>query len=178
MTEQVESEQNKRLRSKFNFEKYGFYSVTHYIDAQIGFGCKKKLNPQDTRTKEPVRHSVSHRLFRSLIADGVVVEIPFLPLSHCQPFTFLFTVETLMLMTRSLPMVSSLCFHILSLLKLRMIDSLHIPVCLLKELRISPFFFFEACKYACNSMPNNSFLVFIVIPTTLTGIMSYTTFFH
>jgi len=47
MTEQAESEQNKRLRSKFNFEKYGFYSVTHYINAQIGFGCKKKLNPQD-----------------------------------------------------------------------------------------------------------------------------------
>ena len=46
MTENVESEQNKRLRSRFDFEKYDFYAVTHYIDAQIGFGCKKKLNPQ------------------------------------------------------------------------------------------------------------------------------------
>ena len=49
MAEQIESEKNKRLRSKFNFEKHGFYSVTHYIDVQIGFGCKKKLNSQDTK---------------------------------------------------------------------------------------------------------------------------------
>lgn len=43
-----ETEQNKRLRNKFDFEKYGFYSVMPYIDTQIGFGCKKKLDPQDT----------------------------------------------------------------------------------------------------------------------------------
>ncbi|MAG12849.1 hypothetical protein CL630_03520 [bacterium] len=49
MTQHIESEQNKRLRNKFDFKKYGFYSVTPYIDAQIGFGCKKKLNPQDTK---------------------------------------------------------------------------------------------------------------------------------
>lgn len=49
MTEHTESEQNKRLRSKFNFEKYGFHSVVPFIDAQIGFGCKKKLNSDDTK---------------------------------------------------------------------------------------------------------------------------------
>src|SRR3989339_193238 len=42
-----ETEQNKKLRSKFNFEKYGFYSVVPFVDTQIGFGCRKKLNPQD-----------------------------------------------------------------------------------------------------------------------------------
>ena len=49
-----ESEKNKRLRSKFNFEKYGFYAVTPFIDAQIGFGCKKKLNSQDTKNASGV----------------------------------------------------------------------------------------------------------------------------
>src|SRR3989344_4202337 len=59
-----------------------------------------------------------------------------------------------------------------------MIDSLHMPVCRLKESRISPFPFFEAFKYVLSSIPNNSFFVFIVIiPTTLTGIMSYTEVF-
>lgn len=50
MTEQPhkETEQNKRLRGKFDFEKHDFYSVSPYIDTQIGFGCKKKLKPQDT----------------------------------------------------------------------------------------------------------------------------------
>jgi hypothetical protein len=63
MTEQVESEQNKRLRSKFNFEKYGFYSVTHYIDAQIGFGCKKKLNPQDTKNVSGIGFYIPNKTY-------------------------------------------------------------------------------------------------------------------
>ena len=63
MTEQVESEQNKRLRSKFDFEKYGFYSVTHYIDAQIGFGCKKKLNPQDTKNVSGIGFYIPNKTY-------------------------------------------------------------------------------------------------------------------
>ena len=63
MTEQVESEQNKRLRGKFNFEKYGFYSVIHYIDAQIGFGCKKKLNPQDTKNVSGIGFYIPNKTY-------------------------------------------------------------------------------------------------------------------
>lgn len=59
MTEHIESEQNKRLRAKFDFDKYGFYSVTPYIDAQIGFGCKKKLNEQDTKNVSGIGFYIS-----------------------------------------------------------------------------------------------------------------------
>ena len=61
MTEHIESEQNKRLRAKFDFEKYGFYGVTPYIDAQIGFGCKKKLNPQDTKNVSGIGFYISNK---------------------------------------------------------------------------------------------------------------------
>lgn len=63
MTKQIESEQNKRLRSKFNFEKHGFYSVTHYIDAQVGFGCKKKLNPQDTKNVSGIGFYIPNKTY-------------------------------------------------------------------------------------------------------------------
>jgi len=62
MTEHVESEQNKRLRAKFDFEKYGFYGVTPYINAQIGFGCKKKLNPQDTKNVSGIGFYISNKI--------------------------------------------------------------------------------------------------------------------
>ena len=42
MAEHIESEENKRLRAKFNFEEDGFYSVVPHIDTRLGFGCKKK----------------------------------------------------------------------------------------------------------------------------------------
>ena len=63
MAEQIESEKNKRLRSKFNFEKHGFYSVTHYIDAQIGFGCKKKLNPQDAKNVSGIGFYIPNKTY-------------------------------------------------------------------------------------------------------------------
>lgn len=61
MTEHVETEQNKRLRAKFNFDKHGFYGVSPYIDAQIGFGCKKKLNPQDTENVSGIGFYIPNR---------------------------------------------------------------------------------------------------------------------
>lgn len=63
MTENLETEQNKRLRSKFNFDNYGFYAVTHYIDAQIGFGCKKKLNPQDTKNVSGIGFYIPNKIY-------------------------------------------------------------------------------------------------------------------
>ncbi len=66
MTEHPETEQNKRLRSKFDFEKYGFYGVTHYIDAQIGFGCKKKLNPKDTKNVSGIGFYIPNRTYNEL----------------------------------------------------------------------------------------------------------------
>lgn len=64
MPEHVETEQNKRLRSKFDFEKLGFYGVVPYIDAQIGFGCKKKLNPQDTENVSGVGIYIPNQVFQ------------------------------------------------------------------------------------------------------------------
>lgn len=61
MEEHIESEQNKRLRAKFDFVKYGFYSVTPYIDAQIGFGCKKKLNEQDIKNVSGIGFYISNK---------------------------------------------------------------------------------------------------------------------
>lgn len=61
MTEHIESEQNKRLRAKFDFDKYGFYSITPYINAQIGFGCKKKLNEQDTKNVSGIGFYISNK---------------------------------------------------------------------------------------------------------------------
>ncbi len=63
MTEQVECEQNKRLRSKFDFDKYGFYSVTHYIDVKIGFGCKKKLNSGDTKNVSGIGFYIPNKTY-------------------------------------------------------------------------------------------------------------------
>lgn len=63
MTENVETEENKRLRGKFDFEKHGFYAVTHYIDTQIGFGCKKRLNPQDTKKVSGIGFYVSNKTY-------------------------------------------------------------------------------------------------------------------
>lgn len=62
MTEHIESEENKRLRAKFDFEKYGFYSVTPYIDTRLGFGCKKKLNPQDTKNVSEIGFYISNKI--------------------------------------------------------------------------------------------------------------------
>ncbi len=61
MTEHIECEANKRLRAKFDFEKNGFYAVTPYIDAQIGFGCKKKLNTQDTKNVSGIGFYISNQ---------------------------------------------------------------------------------------------------------------------
>lgn len=61
MTEYTESEANKRFREKFDFEKNGFYAVTPYIDAQIGFGCKKKLNDQDTKNVSGIGFYISNQ---------------------------------------------------------------------------------------------------------------------
>src|SRR3989344_3755666 len=63
MTDHTESEQNQRLRSKFDFKKYGFYSVVPYIDAQIGFGSKKKLNPQDTKNVSGIGIYIPNRTY-------------------------------------------------------------------------------------------------------------------
>lgn len=60
LTLHVESGENKRLRAKFDFEKYGFYAVTPYIDAQIGFGCKKKLNDQDMKNVSGIGFYISN----------------------------------------------------------------------------------------------------------------------
>lgn len=62
MTEHIESEANKRLRAKFDFEKNGFYAVTPYIDAQIGFGCKKKLNKEDTKNVSGIGFYISNKI--------------------------------------------------------------------------------------------------------------------
>lgn len=62
MTEYIESEQNKRLRAKFNFDKHGFYGVMPYIDAQVGFGCKKKLNPQDVNNVSGIGFYISNKI--------------------------------------------------------------------------------------------------------------------
>lgn len=62
MTEHIESEQNKRLRAKFDFEKHGFYGVTPYIDTRLGFGCKKKLNPQDTKNVSGIGFYISNKI--------------------------------------------------------------------------------------------------------------------
>lgn len=61
MAEHIESENNKRLRAKFDFDKYGFYSVTPYIDTQIGFGCKKKLNERDTKNVSGIGFYISNK---------------------------------------------------------------------------------------------------------------------
>src|SRR3989338_5670577 len=63
MTEHIESEQNKRLRSKFDFDKYGFYAVTPYIDAQIGFGCRKKLSSQDKKNVSGIGLYIPNRIY-------------------------------------------------------------------------------------------------------------------
>jgi len=52
------------------------------------------------------------------------------------------------------------------------------PHTLWRASSIRPFSALDAFKYTVNSIPNNSFFVRIVIPTTLTGIMSYTRLFH
>ena len=62
MTEHVESEQNKRLRAKFDFEKHGFYSVVPYIDTRLGFGCKKKLNSEDTKNVSGIGFYISNKI--------------------------------------------------------------------------------------------------------------------
>lgn len=62
MTEHIESEQNKRLRAKFDFEKHGFYGVTPYIDTRLGFGCKKKLKPQDTKNVSGIGFYISNKI--------------------------------------------------------------------------------------------------------------------
>ena len=61
MTEHIESEANKRLRAKFDFEKNGFYAVTPYINAQIGFGTKKKLNTQDRKNVSGIGFYISNQ---------------------------------------------------------------------------------------------------------------------
>lgn len=62
MTEHIESEQNKKLRAKFDFEKHGFYSVTPYIDTRLGFGSKKKLNLQDTKNVSGIGFYISNKI--------------------------------------------------------------------------------------------------------------------
>ena len=62
MTEHIESEQNKRLRARFDFKKHGFLSVTPYIDTRLGFGCKKKLNPQDTKNVSGIGFYISNKI--------------------------------------------------------------------------------------------------------------------
>jgi hypothetical protein len=65
-----ETEQNKRLKSKFDFEKYGFYSVLPFIDTQIGFGCKKKLNPQDTENISGIGIYIPRKAFYATATYG------------------------------------------------------------------------------------------------------------
>lgn len=62
MTEHIESEENKRLRAKFDFEKHGFFSVVPYIDTRLGFGCKKKLNPEDTKNVSGIGFYISNKI--------------------------------------------------------------------------------------------------------------------
>lgn len=62
MSEHIESEQNKRLRAKFDFEKYDFYGVTPYINTRLGFGCKKKLNSQDTKNVSGIGFYISNKI--------------------------------------------------------------------------------------------------------------------
>ena len=62
MTEHIESEQNKRLRAKFDFEKHSFYGVVPYIDTRLGFGCKRKLNSEDTKNVSGIGFYISNKI--------------------------------------------------------------------------------------------------------------------
>lgn len=59
MAEDIEDGANKRLIAKFDFEKNGFYAVTPYIDARIGFSCKKRLNKEDAKNVSTIGFYIS-----------------------------------------------------------------------------------------------------------------------
>ena len=73
MEQHIESEQNKRLRERFDFDKHGFYGVMPYINAQIGFGCKKKLNSQDTKNVSGIGFYISNKILN----DTTLIRKPF-----------------------------------------------------------------------------------------------------
>jgi hypothetical protein len=63
MEEHIETEQNKRFIKKFDFEKHGFYSVMPYINTQVGFGCKRKLNIRDKKNVTGIGISIFDKTY-------------------------------------------------------------------------------------------------------------------